>query len=255
MDSQHSDDGTNGGRQPAAGFPPRILVMAAAAALLSGLAAVWWPDGQAYGAVGWDDSGPSWVFPFDPPEDPEDDGNQALAMNTTDGSVDYSVEFALVWADDGGPVETRNEAYAFASCIGCTAVAVGFQVVLIEEQTHVIAPQNLSAAVNHNCSECNTYALANQLVLSLGGPLSDDSREQLSSLWCEIDEYGTDLEDVPLSEIQSRLEAYKQQIITIVQADPATTDGITTSPGPDAEPAAEQPAEAGTVIGADIQKP
>ncbi|MET1085702.1 MAG: hypothetical protein ABWY04_01050 [Arthrobacter sp.] len=286
MISQHSDDGTNRGPRHGACFPVRSLALAA---LLAGLMGVWWPDGGAYAAVGqepvtsadgaipaspepgmllpaaspgetamglaparWDDSDPAWVFPFDPPDDPEEDGNQALAVNTTDGSADYSVEFALVWAEDGDPVETGNEAYAFASCTGCTAVAVGFQVVLMEEHTDVIAPENHSAAVNYNCFECNTYALANQLVLPLRGPLSDDSMEQLSALWCTITEYGKDLEDVPLSEIQNRLEGYKEQIITIVQADPGTTqDGVGTS----VEPAAEQAADAGAVSGTDFQKP
>jgi putative peptide zinc metalloprotease protein len=156
-------------------------------------------------------------------------------VNTSDGSVDYSAEFALVWAEDGDPVGTKNEAYAFASCTGCTTVAVGFQVVLIEEQTDVIAPQNLSRAINYNCTECTTYALAHQLVLSLGGPLNDDSMEQLSALWCDIEEYGEDLEDVPLAEIQNQLEAYKEQITRIVQADPsATEDGIAMSIEPGA---------------------
>ncbi|MCU1567125.1 MAG: hypothetical protein JWQ56_2062, partial [Pseudarthrobacter sp.] len=86
---------------------------------------------------------PSWVFPFDRPAAPEEDGNQALAVNTADGSVTYSVAFALVWAEDGEPVDTRNEAYAFANCTGCAAVAVGFQVVLIVGQTDVIVPENL----------------------------------------------------------------------------------------------------------------
>ena len=80
------------------------------------------------------------MFPFDKPAPPEEDGNQSLAVNTTDGSVVYDVAFALVWADDGGTVDTRNEAYAFASCQDCAAVAVGFQVVLIVGQADVIVP-------------------------------------------------------------------------------------------------------------------
>ncbi|WP_251043111.1 hypothetical protein [Arthrobacter sp. ISL-69] len=52
-------------------------------------------------------------------------------MNTADGSVVYDVAFALVWAEDGEPVDTTNEAYAFANCADCAAVAVGVQVVLI----------------------------------------------------------------------------------------------------------------------------
>jgi putative peptide zinc metalloprotease protein len=181
-------------------------------------------------AVGWERPARDWVFPFDRPDAPEENGNQALAVNTTDGSVTYSVEFALVWAEDGAPVETRNEAYAFASCTGCTAVAVGFQVVLIVEQADVIAPENHSAAVNYNCLECLSHALASQLVLIVDGPLSTDGMERLSALWDEIDEYGSNLENAPLSEIESRLEAYKEQIIAIVQADKRPTpDGAATS--------------------------
>lgn len=166
---------------------------------------------------------PSWVFPFDRPDAPEEDGNQALAVNTTDGSVTYSVAFALVWAEDGEPVDTRNEAYAFASCSGCAAVAVGFQVVLIVGQTDVIVPENLSAAANYNCFECLAYALASQLVLTLDGPLSEAGMASLQALWAEIAEYGRNIQNVPLSEIQATLSDYKAQIMAIVQADPSAT--------------------------------
>jgi putative peptide zinc metalloprotease protein len=166
---------------------------------------------------------PSWVFPFGRPPAPEEDGNQALAVNTTDGSVTYSVAFALVWAEDGGPVDARNEAYAFASCTGCAAVAVGFQVVLIVGQADVIVPENLSAAANYNCLDCLTYALASQLVLTLDGPLGEASLAQLHALWAEIAEYGRNIQNVPLSEIQARLAAYKEQITAIIKADPSAT--------------------------------
>ncbi|BCW79769.1 hypothetical protein [Arthrobacter sp. NicSoilC5] len=160
---------------------------------------------------------PSWVFPFDRPAAPESDGNQALAVNTTDGSVQYSVAFALVWAEDGQPVTTTNEAYAFANCSGCAAVAVGFQVVLVVGQTDVIVPQNLSAAANYNCLDCLTYALASQLVLTLDGPLDGDSKQQLEALWAKIAEYGRNIRDVPLSDIQATLNGYKEQITAIVK--------------------------------------
>ena len=150
-------------------------------------------------------------------------------MNTTDGSVTYSVAFALVWAEDGEPVDTRNEAYAFANCSGCAAVAVGFQVVLIVGQTDVVVPENLSAAANYNCLDCLTYALASQLVLTLDGPLGEASLAQLNALWAEIAEYGRNIQNVPLSEIQGRLAAYKEQITAIIQAD---TGAGTTRPAP-----------------------
>jgi putative peptide zinc metalloprotease protein len=110
-------------------------------------------------------------------------------------------------------------------------------VVLIDEPAEVIAPGNHSAAVNYECTECLTHALANQLVLSVDDSQCTDWVERLSELWDEIDAYGRDLEDggnlqnIPLSEIQSRLDAYREQIIAIVQPGPgATEDGDGTAP-------------------------
>ena len=175
---------------------------------------------------------PAWVFPFDQPAAPEEDGNQSLAVNTTDGSVVYDVAFALVWADDGEDVTTRNEAYAFASCADCSAVAVGFQVVLIVGQTDVIVPENLSAAANYDCVRCLTYALASQLVLTLDGPLSADGMTKLNELWQQIAEYGRTLEDVPLSEIQGRLDAFKAQIMEVIKSDPSATPRVSSGTAP-----------------------
>lgn len=199
------------------------------------------PAGAA-GATGAAPASPSWVFPFDKPPAPQEGNNQALAVNTTNGSVTYDVAFALVWADDGQDVQTRNEAYAFASCADCAAVAVGFQVVLIVGQTDVIVPENLSAAANYNCVRCLTYALASQLVLTLDGPLSAEGMTKLNALWQQIADFGRDLRNVPLAEIQDRLSAFKEQIVEVIKADPsaarsgstgtAPTPGATTQPTP-----------------------
>ncbi|WP_354351857.1 hypothetical protein [Pseudarthrobacter sp. PvP090] len=202
---------------------------------------------------------PAWVFPFDQPAAPEQDGNQSLAVNTTDGSVAYDVAFALVWADDGEDVTTRNEAYAFASCADCSAVAVGFQVVLIVGQTDVIVPENLSAAANDTCVRCLTYALASQLVLTLDGPLSADGTSRLNELWQQISDYGRTLADVPLSEIQGRLDAFKVQIMEVIKSDPTATPRVPSgtapatpgsSPSPSATPSGIPGATTGATPGA-----
>ncbi|MDQ0620233.1 hypothetical protein [Arthrobacter globiformis] len=198
------------------------------------------PGQPGPGTADGDAAPPSWVFPFDKPPAPEEDGNQALAVNTTGGSVSYDVAFALVWAEDG-PVDTRNEAYAFASCADCAAVAVGFQVVVIVGQADVVVPENLSAAANYNCVRCLTYALASQLVLTLDGPLSTDGMARLNALWQEIAEFGRTLQGVPLSEIEERLSAYKEQLLEIIRTDPSAkpqTGTSTTSPGSSPSPGA-----------------
>ena len=160
----------------------------------------------------------------------------------------YDVAFALVWADDGDTVDTRNEAYAFASCADCAAVAVGFQVVLIVGQTDVIVPENLSASANYNCVRCLTYALASQLVLTLDGPLSSDGTARLDALWQEIAAYGKDLRNRPLSEIQGRLSAFKEQIMAVIKADPSATPAG--SPGTATTPGATPGATSGATSGA-----
>ena len=114
-------------------------------------------------------------------------------------------------------------------------MAVGFQVVLIVGQADVIVPENLSAAANYNCVRCLTYALASQLVLTLDGPLSEDGMARLNALWPEIAEYGRGLQDVPLSEIQGRLTAYKEQIMELIRNDPSATKG-TAAPGAEPSP-------------------
>jgi putative peptide zinc metalloprotease protein len=168
------------------------------------------------------------VFPFNQPDAPLEGDNQALAVNTTDGSIRYDVAFALVWADDG-EVLNANEAYAFASCTGCAAVAIGFQVILVLGQADVVVPQNLAAAVNYNCLACATYALAQQLVLTLDGPLSDAGMAAIEAVWTQIQQFGSTITSVPVGQIQSTLEGFEQQIKDIVQAESA---GETPTPSP-----------------------
>ncbi len=165
----------------------------------------------------------SWVFPFNKPLDPGKGDNQSLAVNTTDNTIRYDVAFALVWVEDDSPALNKNEAYAFASCTNCAAVSIGFQVVLVTGDNHVAVPQNISAAVNYDCVNCLTYALATQLFVTLDGPLSEAGTKRLVELWKEIAEFGAGIATVPLSEIRDRLTAYEAQILEIVEADGGLT--------------------------------
>jgi putative peptide zinc metalloprotease protein len=183
------------------------------------------------------DQAPTWVFPFNRPLPPADGDNQALAVNTEDGSVAYDVSFALVWADEDTAVN-RNEAYAFASCRDCRTVAVAFQVVLLVGEVDVVVPENIAAAVNYACVECVTYALATQLVVSLPGPLSDDGARDLAAIWAELAEFGEHVEGVPLAELRVRLTEFEARIIAVVRehtAVPEPGDGTPDDDGSGAD--------------------
>jgi len=182
------------------------------------------------------------VFPFDRPLPPGEGDNQALAVNTEDGSVAYDVSFSLVWVDDETALN-RNEAYAAASCRDCRTVAVAFQVVLLVGSVDVVVPQNLSTAVNYACLECVTYALATQLVVTVPGPLSDTATESLTAIWAELQAFGEQIEGVPLAELRDRLSDFEARILDVVRPDlteaPAGTGGATpTSAAPTGGPSA-----------------
>ncbi len=174
----------------------------------------------------------TWIFPIDQPLAPEDGDNQALSVNTTDDTVTYDTAFALIWADGDTPVDNTNEAYALASCDNCAAVAVAFQVVLVTGQADVAVPQNVSVALNYDCTSCLTYSLAVQLFVTLDGPLGDDAMAALDQLWQQIAAYGDNIGQVPLDEIQAQLTDFEHQILAIIQADQGGLGVSSGSPSP-----------------------
>jgi putative peptide zinc metalloprotease protein len=171
-----------------------------------------------------------WVFPFNRPLAPGPGDNQALSVNTSDGKITYEVVFALVWIDDDSPALNRNEAYAFASCEDCAAVAVGFQVVLVTGDNHIAAPVNIAAAVNYDCVNCLTYALAVQLFVTIDDPLDEATMRRLDELWQEIAAYGATIASAPLDEIEGKLEEFENEILATVGA-PHPDATTTPTPG------------------------
>jgi len=185
-------------------------------------------------ATGTTETAPTgWVFPFNEPLAPEEGDNQALAINTTDGTALYDVAFALVWVTDGSDATNRNEAQAWASCTGCASVAIAYQVVLVVDDDptddNVAAPENLAGALNYDCVNCLTYALAQQLFVTLDGELSDAEMGELEALWKQIAAYGDAVArgEVPVDEVAATLDGYNEQILAIVGADEAEADAQT----------------------------
>jgi putative peptide zinc metalloprotease protein len=126
---------------------------------------------------------PATAFPFQLPAAPGPHENQALAVNTKDGGIKYTVAYSLVTVQNGASVDQANTAYAFASCTRCATVAVSFQLVLVVGVSHVIAPINFAGALNVNCLACVTVAIADQIVVTLK---SQPSHELVAKLNREL---------------------------------------------------------------------
>ncbi|WP_231737304.1 hypothetical protein [Mycobacterium sp. IS-1742] len=181
-----------------------------------------------------------WVFPVDRPLAPEPGDNQALAVNTTDGTAVYEAAFAMVYVTDNSDAMNVNEAQAYASCDSCAAVAVAYQVVFVIDSDpaddNVVAPQNLAGALNYECANCLTYALARQVFITLDEPLSEEATKELDAVWAELAQFEKDIEagKVPPDQIEARLDGYTTRIMAIVEKDQPgtipTTSGTSTPP-------------------------
>jgi putative peptide zinc metalloprotease protein len=150
------------------------------------------------------------AFPFALPEAPGEGDNQALAVNTGDGTVVYDVSVALVWVEDGEVADNRNEAYALASCANCTTVAVAFQVVLVVGQSDVVTPINAAVAANGGCLSCQTLALAVQLVLTLNEAPTEEVQRQLEAAIGRLDGI-TDLQA-----LYDGIQTVQREVVTIL---------------------------------------
>lgn len=210
------------------------------------------------------DGGEGWVFPVDKPLAPGPGDNQALAVNTTDNTVVYDAAFALVYVEDSEALNV-NEAHAYASCESCAAVAVAYQVVFVidtdDTDDNVAIPQNLAGALNYDCVNCLTYAIAQQLFVTLDEPLSEDAVAELDAVWADIAAYQARIEagEVPPDEIAAQLDEYTHQIKAIVEEDQpgtfppestvastsaAPTSTATVAPSPTASSSAPEPSAA-----------
>ncbi|HWL91121.1 MAG TPA: hypothetical protein VNP90_07120 [Actinomycetota bacterium] len=162
----------------------------------------------------------TWVFPFDPPAPPREGDNQALAINTVDGSTVYDVSIAIVWVTDGD-VDHVNEAWALASCSHCETVAVAYQAIFVLDQTATVTPQNIAAAVNYDCRFCQTTALSGQLIVTLTDPPSDEAMAQLATLTAELEALEGQIPEMTLNEVYVELDRIESAIVALLIDDGA----------------------------------
>jgi putative peptide zinc metalloprotease protein len=197
-----------------------------------------------------------WPFPFNHPREARPHDNQALAVNTTDGTSVYDVAIALVWVDESGdiPVDHRNDAYALTSCTDCQSVAVAFEVIFLVGQADTIIPENIAIAVNYDCVRCTSFALAIQLIASLTEMPSEEGMRRLEAVWGELETLVETIEEVPLTEVHTRLVDIERRILEIIATDDGasattaeesatdtTTDSETTTTSPSGEVTVEEP--------------
>jgi len=141
--------------------------------------------------------------------------NAAIAVNTKDGTTVFKVAFAIRHVMNG-VVDQTNAAVAYASCTDCAAVAIAFEIVLVESNPSVVTPTNLSMAINENCTNCVAVAEAYQFVLGTGGIVHFDHEgtKILSDIKHEL--HSMRKEDLTLDQLQAKLDDIAARIAGVL---------------------------------------
>ncbi len=117
--------------------------------------------------------------------------NAAEAFNEKDGKSVFELAFDVRRVSNG-VVDQTNSAVAYANCENCQTVAIAVQIILVAGSPDVVSPQNIAVAVNEDCISCQTLALAYQFVLGGGEPLefTHEGRKQLKRIQREFKKLG-----------------------------------------------------------------
>ena len=137
--------------------------------------------------------------------------NAAVAINTKDGSSIFKFAFAIKRVA-GDVVDQTNGAVAYASCTDCQTVAIAIEIVLVTGDPSVVTPTNVAIAINDQCELCITVADAYQFVLGTGGNVhfSPHGMQELRQIVNEIRDLGK--QDLTAADVQARLETLVAQL-------------------------------------------
>lgn len=162
----------------------------------------------------------------------------AVAINTRDGSSIFRLAFNIRRVTDD-VVDDTNAAVAYASCAECRAVAISIQVLLVASDPSVVSPENLALAYNQDCTLCNTFASAYQLVLGDGTLLrfTAEGSQSIAQIRRELEALRS--QDLSNEELAGQLDAIVDRLRGVLDTELLGV-GKPTKPAPEATPSATQ---------------
>ncbi len=151
-------------------------------------------------------------------EDRPSGDNAAQSFNEKDGSSVFDLAFDVREVSNG-VVDQTNSAVAYASCENCQTVAIAIQIVLVSGMADVVTPSNYAIAVNEECTTCQTLALAYQFVLGGGRPLefTKEGRRQLKRIQRAFKELGKS--GLTVDEIRAKAQELADQIRALLDTE------------------------------------
>ena len=146
------------------------------------------------------------------------DDNVAIGINTEDDSdlFEFAFEIRRVAGD---VVDNENVAIAYNECERCRTVAVAIQIVLVIGSPSVVTPGNAAAAVNANCTLCESLAMAYQFVVGVPEDFhfSGQAMSEIKHIRNEIRKL--EQSDLPIPELMARIDALADRLREVLRAD------------------------------------
>jgi putative peptide zinc metalloprotease protein len=128
---------------------------------------------------------------------------------------DQTKAFDFAWDIErqrGGVLDQLNRAEARASCTGCEATAIAFQIVLAWGSPNPVVPRNLAVAVNENCTGCVAAAHARQFVRVLSAPsrFTGAGRAELADVRRDL--RALEAQDLPPGQLYAAVEQQESRV-------------------------------------------
>jgi hypothetical protein len=142
--------------------------------------------------------------------------NVATATIEQDGGRAFDFEWSLD-RQRGGVVDHQNIAQAGARCSDCRATAIAFQIVIVQGQPEKLEPLNRAVAVNDQCTRCEVYAGARQLVRVVDKPVRFTVRGALILLDVRRDLRRLEGQDLTAGQLATELETQEARVLDVLQ--------------------------------------
>jgi putative peptide zinc metalloprotease protein len=161
--------------------------------------------------------------------------DSAVAVNKHDGKSVFKLAFHVRRTMDSD-VDAQNAAVAYASCTDCRTVAASIQVVLAMDDVDTANPENVSIAINDQCSECETLAAAYQYVFGNGEPMkfTAEGNRRLADIRHRLHQLQK-RDDLTLDELAAEIAKLAAETAEVVDSElvprdgPAASDASTTT--------------------------
>lgn len=147
--------------------------------------------------------------------------NSAVAVNTRDGATIFRFAFSVRQVM-GEVVDQSNTAVAYASCEECQTVAIAVQMLLVSGSPDEVTPTNLAVALNEECQDCQTLAAAYQFVFGTGEELrfTAEGRRKIADIRRRF--LGLRQQDLSIEETQARTDELADELRQVLASEVTT---------------------------------